>query len=131
VSSSPDGFGPEQVGRQNSTCVEDAGTVGWGWDVGLWPTVEHRGPWSRGGSGDEDSLICTTWWRNDSERALSMAETGWEVTEPGDIAAWDALSRCFLAQVHEDVSFLDDQMVASYHRATRPLHPAALRGTAG
>jgi hypothetical protein len=99
------------------------------WD--LWPTVDHRVPWSRGGSGDEDNLICTSWWRNDSKRALSTAETGWEVHGPGDVAAWDGLSRWFLARVHEDVSLLEDPMVASYHRATRPFCPAALRGTAG
>jgi hypothetical protein len=96
------------------------------WD--LWPTVDHRVPWSRGGSGDADNLICTSWWRNDTKQALSTEETGWQVHEPGDVALWNGLSRWFLAQVDRDPTLLGDPMVASYHRATRPLFPAAPDG---
>jgi hypothetical protein len=92
------------------------------WDC--WPTVDHRLPWSRGGSSQDDNLVCTSWWRNDTKRAMNTEETGWQVQPAGDPTAWDGLSAWFLEEVTRDPGLLDDAMVRSYVDATRPLWSA-------
>lgn len=87
------------------------------WDT--WPTIDHKKPRGLGGDNDDANLVCTSWWRNDTKRALHADNTGWELQPPGDVSVWDGLSTWFIERAKHDVRLQTDPLVASYLKASR------------
>lgn len=59
-------------------------------------TVNHIRPESLGGSTHRENLVTTSVLRHMIKAKWTLEQIGWELHKPGDMFAWDGLSRWFL-----------------------------------
>jgi len=60
------------------------------WDQ--YPSIDHIVPVARGGEDSEPNWVTTSMLRNAAKGSWSLAQLGWELRPPGDLADWDGLT---------------------------------------
>jgi 5-methylcytosine-specific restriction endonuclease McrA len=85
----------------------------------LSPTVDHVVPVSRGGEDDLSNLVTTSQLRNSAKGNWLLAELGWELHSPGDLAAWDGLTGWFHRQLAADPTRAKHPAIRRWLAATR------------
>jgi hypothetical protein len=65
----------------------------------LFPTVDHLAPVSRGGADSADNWVSTSMLKNAAKANFTLAELGWSLHPPGDLAKWDGLTSWFMDQI--------------------------------
>lgn len=93
------------------------------WD--LYPTLDHVVPVARGGLDVEQNWVTASQRTNSAKAHWTLEELGWRLQPPGDLGAWDGLTRWFL-------EFTETRpAVVSAHKTLRVWRSIALRVLAG
>ena len=85
----------------------------------LFPTIDHVVPVARGGLDDESNWVCASMLRNQAKSSWLLAELGWELLPPGDLADWDGLARWFIDYTARKPSILEDAYLKRWNNAAR------------
>jgi hypothetical protein len=80
----------------------------------IWPAVDHFVPKASGGSNVDDNLVCCSWWRNDTKKAIPFEDTGWVLGDRGHLSAWDGLTGWLKKMIEKNPELTNDVMVRNW-----------------
>jgi hypothetical protein len=87
----------------------------------LFPTIDHVVPVARGGSDNSENWVCTSMLRNSAKSNWTIEELGWTLHPPGNVEAWDGLTRWFLDITGRDRALLSNGYLRRWHSAASRL----------
>lgn len=83
----------------------------------LYPTIDHIVPIARGGSNDDDNLVCTSMVRNNSKSIFTLEELGWTLYPKGNMNEWDGLINWFVNYIDKHNMLLNDNYISEWYGA--------------
>jgi hypothetical protein len=97
----------------------------------LFPTIDHVEPAARGGVDNSDNWVCTSMVRNSAKSNWTLAELGWQLYAPGNLAEWDGLTRWFVDATDQHPEWITSDYLRTWRsaalrllaRATPPTQP--------
>ena len=85
----------------------------------LYPTIDHIVPVTRGGTNEDENLVCTSMVRNSQKGHYTLEELGWELYPPGDIEKWDGMSKWFVEYVDKNNELLEVNYIKAWYNALK------------
>ena len=85
----------------------------------LFPTVDHVKPIARGGSNDDENLVCTSMLRNSAKGNFLLEELGWEKLPAGNFADWDGMINWFIQYVDVNTDLLKCGYIEEWYKAAK------------
>jgi hypothetical protein len=105
---------PEEFPAHPNWKMDESHMVYWE----LFPTIDHVVPVARGGVDLEPNWVTTSMPTNASKSCWTLEELGWSLRPPGDLAAWDGLTRWAIGFAAARPAQLDnDAYVKRWHNA--------------
>ena len=85
----------------------------------LLPTVDHIVPVARGGADAVENWVTTSMLNNSIKSNWTLAELRWDICPAGDLAAWDGLTKKFIALAEAAPDILSDPYIRRWYNVSK------------
>ena len=85
----------------------------------LLPTVDHIVPIARGGEDAIENWVTTSMLNNSIKSNWTLEELRWDICPAGDLAAWDGLTKKFLALAEATPDILSDLYIRRWYNVSK------------
>ena len=87
----------------------------------LFPTIDHIVPIARGGSNDNENLVCTSMLRNSAKGNFLLKELSWKLLPSGNYSEWDGMTNWFIQYVDGNRALLECGYIGEWYKAVKKL----------
>ena len=85
----------------------------------LFPTIDHKVPIARGGSNNNENLVCTSMLRNSAKGNFTLEELSWELFPAGNCNEWDGMMGWFVQYVDANKDLLECRYIEEWYKAVK------------